>query len=203
VGYAMGHDLTTVLLALLGLFVALQIVVRVAKRLVHIPAPAYADVFLDSPFRRLWQPPAKIIERSGIAPGMTVLEIGCGGGAIARHVARALGPEGRLVALDVQAKMLARFRRKLDRPANRDIGNVTLVQADARELPFDDETFDLVYAVTALPEVPDRPRALAEVKRVLRPGGVLAVTELIVDPDYPLRRTTIRLCTEAGLALDS
>jgi ubiquinone/menaquinone biosynthesis C-methylase UbiE len=118
-------------------------------------------------------------------------------------VARALGPQGRLVGLDIQPEMLARFRRKLARADHRDIGNVALVRGDAMALPFADDSFDLVYAVSALPEVPDRRKALAEVKRVLRPGGTLALTELIFDPDFPLRRTTIRLCTDAGLTLDS
>lgn len=198
----MGNAALIALGIVAGLFVLTQVVARLAKRFVKRPAPAFVDLFLDSPFRRFWQPPAGIIARSGIAPGMRVLEIGCGGGAVARHVARAVRPGGELVGLDIQARMLARFRRKLARAQNADLENVRLVQGDACALPFRGEAFDLVYMVTALPEVPDQPRALAEVKRVLRPGGILAVTELIVDPDYPLRRTTVRRCTEAGFVLD-
>jgi hypothetical protein len=73
----MGGNLATIVLVLLGLFVALQVVARVARRFLHFPAPFWIDVLLDSPMRRLWQPPGKLIARSGIAPGMTVLEVGC------------------------------------------------------------------------------------------------------------------------------
>jgi ubiquinone/menaquinone biosynthesis C-methylase UbiE len=56
--------------------------------------------------------------------------------------------------------------------------------------------------VTVLPEIPDRDSALREVKRVLKAGGILAVTEFQLDPDYPLRSTTIRICRSEGFVLD-
>jgi ubiquinone/menaquinone biosynthesis C-methylase UbiE len=51
-------------------------------------------------------------------------------------------------------------------------------------------------------EIPDKERTLAEVKGVLRIGGILAITELLPDPDYPLKRTTIRQGAAAGFTLD-
>ena len=65
-------------------------------------------------------------------------------------------------------------------------------------LPFEAGTFDVVYMVTVLPEIPDQGRALAEIWRVLKPGGILAVSEFLVDPDYPLRSTTVRVGAQAG-----
>jgi len=59
----------------------------------------------------------------------------------------------------------------------------------------------LAFLVTVLPEIPDRHRALLEVNRVLKPGGVLSITEEFLDPDYPMARTTIRLAREAGFML--
>ena len=56
--------------------------------------------------------------------------------------------------------------------------------------------------VTVLQEVPDRSRALREMMRVLKPGGILAVTEFLPDPDYPLRSTTVKICQREGFVLD-
>jgi ubiquinone/menaquinone biosynthesis C-methylase UbiE len=56
--------------------------------------------------------------------------------------------------------------------------------------------------VTVLQEIPDRNKALREVNRVLRPGGLFAVTELFPDPDYPWRSTTIKLGEAAGFMAD-
>ncbi len=97
--------------------------------------------------------------------------------------------------------MLAQLRRKLNRQENQDVRNITLRQSSAYALPFNDGTFDLVCMITVLPEIPARGRALAEVKRVLKSGGILAVTEFLPDPDYPLRSTTLRQGVGAGFEI--
>jgi ubiquinone/menaquinone biosynthesis C-methylase UbiE len=79
--------------------------------------------------------------------------------------------------------------------------NVETRVASAYELPLEDESVDRAFLVTVLPEIPDRQRALAELHRVLRPGGVLSITEEFMDPDYPLARTTIHWAAEAGFEL--
>jgi ubiquinone/menaquinone biosynthesis C-methylase UbiE len=132
---------------------------------------------------------------------MRVLEVGCGSGAYTTFVARAVGSTGEVAALDIQPEMLAQLERKLLRPENGDIRNITPHEASAYELPFEGASFDLVYMVTVLPEIPDQARALAEIWRVLRPGGILAVTEFFPDPDYPLSRTTVCRGQEAGFEL--
>ncbi len=103
---------------------------------------------------------------------------------------------------DVQSAMLRQLEQKLARAENQDIRNVELKKASAYELPFADDFFDLAYMVTVLMEIPDRGRALREVKRVLKPGGTLAVTEFFPDPDYPFRSTVIKTGKREGLSLD-
>jgi ubiquinone/menaquinone biosynthesis C-methylase UbiE len=191
-----------VILIVLGAFLVFQVLLRVVRKNWHFPAPAFIGRILDSGWRRLLQPPRAIIERSGIRAGMTVLELGCGSGAFTPFVARAIGEEGRLHALDIQPGMLAQLRRKLSSPQYSDIRNIVPTLASAYELPFPDGFFDLVYMVTVFQEIPDKGRALREVRRALRKSGILAISEFLVDPDYPLKRTTVRQVTGAGFALE-
>ena len=191
-----------VILIVLGAFCLYQVLIRIIRKLCHFPAPAFIGRALDSDLRRWMQPPDKIIERSGIEQGMTVMDLGCGSGAFTTFVARAVGEQGKVYAVDIQPAMLQQLEHKLARAENQDIINVELKQASAYDLPFDDESVDLVYIVTVLQEIPDRGRALREIRRILKPGGILAVTEFLPDPDYPLRSTTIKICQRKGFALD-
>lgn len=201
------------LLNILGIFTLYQIVLRLVRKVWHFPAPAFIGRFLDSDYRRALQPPEQVVTRSGVRPGMKVLEIGCGSGAYTTFFARAVGPEGApfygapcygaVAALDIQPEMLAQLAAKLAKPEHRDIHNITLHEASAYNLPFEDGTLDLVYMITVFQEIPDRDRTLAEVLRVLKPGGLLAITEWVVDPDYPWMSTTIKQGTQAGFVVEA
>jgi len=191
-----------ILLMILGLFALYQVIIRIFRKLFHFPAPAFMGQFLDSDFRRKLQPADKVIERSGIKRGMRVLEVGCGSGAFTTFAARVVGEEGKVYAVDIEPKMLKQLETKLNRPENQNIKNIKSIQSNAYKLPFENDFFDLAFMITVLQEIPDRHRALQEIKRVLRPGGVLAVTEFLPDPDYPLKSTTIKAVKRTGFALD-
>ena len=133
---------------------------------------------------------------------MRVLEVGCGSGAYTTHIAHAVGRTGEVAALDIQRAMLAQLKSKLSRPEHQDVRNVRLCEGSAYELPFREGSIDLVSMITALPEIQDQQEALAEVKRVLKPGGILAVTEFFPDPDYPLSSTTVRTGRRANLGVE-
>jgi ubiquinone/menaquinone biosynthesis C-methylase UbiE len=175
---------------------------KIVRKLVHFPAPAFIGHLLDSGYRRRIQPPSQLIERSGIKKGMHILDLGCGSGAFTTFIARAVGEKGEVYALDIQADMLKQLENKLSKPENKDIKNIKLIEGNAYELPFDDGSLDLVNMVTVLQEIPDRNKALQEVKRVLKRGGSFAVTELFPDPDYPWRSTAIKLGEGAGFVVD-
>ncbi len=181
-----------IILILVGVFLLYQVLSRVIRKAVRMPAPPLLGYLLDTRMRRWFQPADKLIERSGIKPGMTVLDLGCGSGAFTFFVARAVGEHGKVYAVDMQPAMLKQLKRKLAKHQNPGVGNIEVKRAVAYALPFADGSIDLVYTVTVLPEIPDRSRALREVSRVLKPGGILAVTEFLPDPDYPLRSTTVR-----------
>jgi ubiquinone/menaquinone biosynthesis C-methylase UbiE len=133
---------------------------------------------------------------------MQVLEIGCGSGAFTTDAARSAGEKGKVFALDIEEKMLAQLRRKLARPENQDINNIELVNKSAYELPFGEDSMDVVFMVTVFQEIPDKDRTLAEVKRVLKPDGLLSITEWFIDPDYPLKSTTIKQVIRTGFKLE-
>jgi ubiquinone/menaquinone biosynthesis C-methylase UbiE len=196
----------TALLAIIIVLAALilwQIFIRIVRRYAKFPAPAFIGSFLDSGFRKLLQPPARIITDSGIKPGMRVLEIGCGSGAFTIDAARAAGQAGKVYALDIQDDMLSKLRAKLSRPENSEIRNVELIKKSAYDLPFEGNSLDIVFMVTVFQEIPDKQRALQEIKRVLKPGGILAVSEFLPDPDYPWRSTTRKMVSKEGLQIDA
>jgi len=189
-------------LTLAQIFILYQIALRLLRRYLKFPAPAFIGRILDSDHRRRMQPPDLLIERSGVQSGMKVLEIGCGSGAYTPLVARAVGEEGEVFALDIQPGMLKQIRRKLHQPENQDICNLQVVAGSAYELPFESGSLDLVYMVTVFQEIPDKTRALKEVRRVLKRRGILAITELLPDPDYPWVTTTVRMGKAGGFRLD-
>ncbi|MGD8814496.1 MAG: methyltransferase domain-containing protein [Anaerolineales bacterium] len=176
---------------------------RLVRAFWKFPAPAIVGWLLDSPIRLRFYPPAQIIERSGIQQGMHVLEVGCGSGAYTPYMARAVGEAGSVAALDIQPQMLAQLERKMKQPEHEDIQNVKTYLQSAYDLPFEPGSIDLVVMIAMLQEIPDRQRALAEVRRVLKPGGLLAVTEIFQDPDYPLKSTTLRDGHRAGFEVDA
>jgi SAM-dependent methyltransferase len=114
--------------------------------------------------------------------GERVLDVGCGSGFDTFVASRHVGPAGRAVGIDLTAEMLSRARTAL--PAW-EPHNVEFHEGSAEDLPFADESFDLVISNGALNLVPDKDRAYREIWRVLRKGGTLAVADLFVVESIP------------------
>ena len=171
---------------------------RLFKRFVHFPAPPPVTLFFNSRLRRKMQSPEQVVDWMALEAGWQVVEIGPGGGVFTAEAARQVGPDGRVYAFDIQPGMIARLQSQLAQAA---LTNVTAEVASAYDLPLSDASIDRAFMITVLPEIPDKQAALAEIRRVLKPDGILAIGELIVDPDYPLRRTVVRWCRDAGLDL--
>ncbi|MHC4714969.1 MAG: class I SAM-dependent methyltransferase, partial [Planctomycetota bacterium] len=137
------------LVILIVLLVFQQTVVRLVRRFWHFSSPPFFGPFLNSRLRLKFQQPEVIIDRSGIRDGMRVLDVGCGSGAYTAAAARAVGPDGRVYALDIQEAMLRQLERKLAKRENSDIGNVEVVLGNAFDMPFEDGSFDAAFMVTA------------------------------------------------------
>ncbi|MBI4830682.1 MAG: methyltransferase domain-containing protein [Candidatus Lindowbacteria bacterium] len=199
--------MTTLLLILLGIIggflffvlVALKVVVRISAKMgKSAPCPPGLNWILDNPYRRRYAP--LILERAGIIPGERVLELGTGPGLFTVRAARLLGPKGQLVSVDIQPKMIAVVEKNV-REAG--LTNVKTHVASAYELPLNDESMDRAFLITVLAEIPDRNRVLKELRRVIRPNGILSITEEFPDPDYPFAFETIRQVEPNGFKLHS
>jgi len=140
---------------------------------------------LLNPLRALVLSPGALVRRLELKPDFAVLELGPGPGYFSPAVAKAV-PHGKLVLVDVQQEMLDMAKKRLDAYG---VANVEYRTGDALSLPVDDASFDVAFLVAVLGEVPDRTRSLKELHRVLKPGGLLSVTEMrIFDPDAIARR---------------
>lgn len=108
-----------------------------------------------------------------LAPGLSLLDVGCGPGTITVEFADRLAP-GRVVGLDASAEVIAQASADFARPG------LEFLVGDAYALPFDDGAFDIVHAHQTLQHVADPVAVLRELRRVTRPGGVVAAR----DVDY-------------------
>lgn len=126
--------------------------------------------------------------------GMTLLDCGCGPGSITTGFARALAP-GQVVGIDIAESQIALARQQAEAQG---IQNVRFEVANIYNIPFPDDSFDAAFAHTILQHLADPVRALREIHRVLKPGGVIGVREedtagLIFAPTTPLMDQTLEL----------
>lgn len=122
---------------------------------------------------RLWK--RYTIDCSGVRTGMQVLDIAGGTGDLTAQFSRRVGPSGKVVLADINQAMLDVGRDKLRNMGI--VGNVDYVQANAEELPFEDDRFDIITIAFGLRNVTDKQKALESMFRVLKPGGRLLVLE--------------------------
>jgi len=153
---------------------------RIRGKLQPRPCPYSLARTLETPGRSVVAGPNKVLGAFGITLGQTVVEIGPGTGFYSIEAARRVGPSGRLICLDLQPEMLRHTREQVERHRL----SASFVQANAHTLPLCTASVDHVFLITVLGEIPDRARALAEIKRVLRTGGRLSVSEQFPDPDF-------------------
>ncbi len=126
---------------------------------------------MSAGLHRLWKRFA--VEASGVRAGMRVLDLAGGTGDLARLFADRVGREGEVVLTDINGAMLAAGRDKLLNSGRA----LATVQCDAEKLPFGSGVFDCVSIAFGLRNVTRKEAALAEMRRVLKPGGVAAVLE--------------------------
>jgi ubiquinone/menaquinone biosynthesis C-methylase UbiE len=134
------------------------------QRAARTPAEVYDELFVPALFQK-WGP--ILSEAANLRHGQRVLDVACGTGALTRAAAERVGPNGSVVGLDPNPSMLSVARRKSTA--------IEWCEGRAEELCFPDASFDAVVSQFGFMFFDDRPRALREMMRVLRPGGHLAV----------------------------
>ena len=169
---------------------------RAASRQRELPLPSWLAwmVEMDNPFAKENRAQI-IIGHLELAPGMKVLDAGCGPGRLSLPLAEALGPQGEVTALDLQAGMLARVSEKT---AAAEIQNVRFLEAGLGEGKLPETYFDRAVLVTVLGEIPDQELALQEIFNALKPDGILSVTEVIFDPHFQREAAVLRVAEAVG-----
>ena len=140
--------------------------------------PASEAHRLDLPARGLWLPPADVLGAMAVHSGQTIADVGAGTGYFSLPLALAVGPHGKIYAVDAQDEMLLLLRHKLDDAA---ISNVELIHAEAGNTTLPRCSCDLFFAANVWHEFEDRGAVLKEAARVLKAGGQIAILDWRTD----------------------
>jgi arsenite methyltransferase len=122
------------------------------------------------------------VRHAGLRSGETVLDLGCGAGIDTLLAARAVGPKGRVIGLDMTPEMVDRARRNA---ASAGLANVEIRQGVIEEIPISDGSVDVVVSNGVLNLSTRKSRVLAESFRVLRAGGRISITDLVLEEALP------------------
>ncbi|WP_159590403.1 methyltransferase domain-containing protein [Chelativorans xinjiangense] len=162
-------------------------VAREPGRVFHFPTGREACLFVGYPQEWLDALPATAVEsfagvgfpfRAGIIkPGDRVLDIGSGSGTDVLSAARLVGLMGKVYALDMTPAMLNKLRDNVEHCWAE---NVVVLEGNAEAIPLPDASVDVVTSNGVLNLVPDKPRAFAEIFRVLPPGGSVQIADIVV-----------------------
>lgn len=160
--------------------------------------PWWLGPLLASPLRRLVQDPAALLAPL-VREGMTVLEPGPGMGFFTLEAARRVGPRGRVVAVDVQPRMLEGLRRRAARAGLTERIEARPAREDALGVEDLAGRVDLVLALLVVHELPDAGRFFAEARRALAPGGKVLFAEPKGHVGPAAFEVSLRAAERAGL----
>ena len=191
-------DALTAIFSIFAALCCIWVVWKLVSRRKSLPCPSwlYRMVEMENPLAKNSQAKT-IIAGLGVAEGMTVLDAGCGPGRVTLPLAKAVGADGKVIAVDLQQGMLDVVQRKAQQE------NFTMIEF--AKLPLGEGKLpayqaDRAVMAAVLGEIPQQAAALQEVFAALKPGGVLAIAETIFDPHYQRKAHVLDLAQAAGFA---
>jgi len=164
--------------------------------------PIWIGYLLLNPLRKWLENPDKILGPF-VREGMTILEPGCGMGYFTLPLARMVGPKGRVVAVEVQPKMLSALRRRAQKAGLMDRIDVRETGADGLGLDDLSDKVDFTAAIHMVHEVPDQTCFFSDVWKVLKPGGRLLVVEPKGHVSQDRFEQSLGLAAKVGFQPDS
>jgi len=184
------------LFGILVLIVIVFLVWRLFSRRWVLPCPSWLGwmVEQENPFTKINRA-SSIIEHLDLQPGMRVLDAGCGPGRVTIPLATAIGPDGKVTALDIQSEMLQKVK---DKAQLKNLSNIQFLQAHIGEGKIGKNQYDRTILISVLGEIPDREQAMKKLFEALKPGGILSVTEIIFDPHFQRQKTVLTLAEQVG-----
>lgn len=126
---------------------------------------------------------------------MKILDAGCGPGRLTIPLAKAVGPNGHIVAMDIQTSMLMKVQKKAK---NENLKNIEFLHGALGEKKLSPNQFDKAFLVTVLGEIPDQKEALMDIFNALKPNGILSITEIIFDPHYQTIDSVLKITSLIG-----
>lgn len=142
----------------------------------------YVKAF-EGPERDAWQKPDDVVSLLQLWPGNVVADIGAGTGHFEPRLAKAVGATGRVLALDVEPRMVAYLKRRVKKEG---LGNVTVQKVAASDPGLADGSVDRLLVVNTWHHVPERARYAAAMNRALRPGGFVVIVDFTAEsPEGP------------------
>ena len=201
IGKPWENKMTTLINILIGLVGLILLIVllnfawRFASSRTSIPCPVWLSGLLEREYPFGVNRAKVIVQHLNLQPGMKVLDLGCGPGRLTIPIAEQLGPQGEVMAVDLQVGMLRRAQEKSQAAK---LNNIQFLQARAGEGKLARSQFDRVIMVTVLGEIVDQEAALREIYESLKPGGLLSITETVTDPHFQRRDAVLRLARKVG-----
>jgi ubiquinone/menaquinone biosynthesis C-methylase UbiE len=159
--------------------------------------PFWVGYLLASPLRKLLQNPSAILAPY-IRSGMTALDFGSAMGFFSLPIARMVGPDGKVICVDMQPRMLDVLSRRAAKAGLSERIETHVCSADSLGLSGRDGTFDFALAFAVLHEVPDQAKCFSEIRHLLKSGAILLVAEPRSHVTAQQFEQTIAIAMESG-----